>query len=104
MAVRNAVMAACPGDAALLPAALPRIRAAVLRIAPGTADIRPWAPEGRAARPTLYVTLGEGKGHNWWGVLYDGALGMAGAEQEADTEEVVFVWPWWDWLMHLLGF
>ena len=65
--------------------------------------VRPWAPEGKAQRPTLYVTLGEGQGRNWWGVLYEDALNLA-AEEGTDDPEVVFVWPVVDWVLAVLGF
>lgn len=37
---------------------------------PATISLRIWTPQGPyAAQPTLYVTLGDGQGHNWWGIL-----------------------------------
>ncbi len=102
--VREAVLSACPRDPAALFDALPRILAAARRIAPDAdVTVRPWAPEGKAQRPTLYVALGEGKGRNWWGVLYEDALFLA-AEDATEDGEVVFVWPAVDWVLAVLGF
>ena len=56
------------------------------------------------ALPTVYITLGEGKGHNWWGVLYEDALLWARADEGEEKDgEVVFLWPIWEWLCRLLG-
>lgn len=50
---------------------------AALRAAgfPASVSLRNWTPGAPyAAQPTLYVTLGAGKGHNWWGILCTDAL------------------------------
>ena len=48
----------------------------------------------------------EGSG-NWWGVLYGDALLLVQAEEGEETPEdeaeVIFVWPLWEWLLHVLG-
>lgn len=106
--VRDAVLRACPEKLQALPTALPRILAAAGDIAPDAAvTVRPWAPAGHPARPTLYVSLGEGAGRNWWGVLYEDAVFLAAEEGEAEnaeTAEIVWTWPVVDWLLSLLGF
>ena len=106
--VRDAVLRACPESPQALPGALPRILASAGDIAPDAAvTVRPWAPAGWPARPTLYVSLGEGAGRNWWGVLYEDAVFLAAEEGEAEnaeTAEIVWTWPVVDWLLSLLGF
>ena len=102
--VRDAVLSLCPVSPEGLPEALSDIRKAVEAICPGEVTLRPWAPAGAPARPTLYITLGEGQGHNWWGVLYPDALQMAAEAEETEGEEIVFIWPWWEWLRALFNF
>ena len=52
-----------------------------------------------------YRRAGEGK-CALWGVMYKDALLLAKADGEMpeDENEVVFVWPLWNWLMRFLGF
>ena len=101
--VRDAAWAACPPCLDELPEALDRIRKAAEEIAPCTVEIREWTPgDGMPAAPTLYITIGEGKGHNWWGVLYRDAVRLARAEGE-DAGAVSFIWPVWEWLLRLFG-
>lgn len=106
--VRDAVWAVCPDEPAMLTEALPAIRQAAESVASCQIELRFWSPgDGWETQPTLYITVGEGQGHNWWGVLYDGALHMAQAkntEKPEDTDdEVEFVWPLWEWLLRLFG-
>ena len=106
--VRDAALSACPDNALGLPFALPAIRREAENAAPCDVTLRLWAPAGEEkARPTLYITVGAGQGHNWWGVLYDGALRMAQAEETeeepARDAEPEFIWPLWEWLLGLLG-
>ena len=102
--VRDAVLFLCPERAQDLAAALPDIHAAVQAIAPCAMEIRSWTPDAARvpAAPTLYVTVGAGQGHNWWGLLYEDSLLMAQAEAD-DTEEITFVWPIVTWFLRLLG-
>lgn len=105
MRVRSCVLPLCPADPADLISALPRIAKAARAIAPCRVSLRPWRPgSDLPAAMTLYITIGPGQGHNWWGVLYAGALDMARAgDSQQDSAEVRFVWPLWDWLKGLLG-
>ena len=103
--VRDAALPLCHGDRAAVIAALPRVSRAAQAIAPCRVALRPWRPaDDLPAAMTLYITVGPGRGRNWWGVLYDGALRMARAGDDApESEQVQFVWPVWDWLRSLLG-
>ena len=102
-AVRAAALAACPADPAGLPAALPRIARAARGIAPDSrVRLRLWRPDEKTpAALTVYITVGEAGGHNWWGVLYGDALQLAG--EEAEEEGVCFFWPFLAWVRQLLG-
>ena len=104
--VRDAALAACPPEPGGLWEGLDAVRRAAEKAAPCRVEIRPWAPAaGMLPGPTLYITLGAGEGHNWWGILYEDALLMAcpGEETEIREERVEFVWPLWQWLCALLG-
>ena len=97
--VRDAALSALedtPPDAAIA-----RIGAAIQAVAPDSrVEIRNWQPDQNTppAR-TVYITIGEGGGKNWWGVLYVDSLSLTG--EKTDDEAVVFVWPWFDWLARL---
>ena len=71
---------------------LPLVLADIQRDYQCEAEIRPWAPTGMPLRPTVYITLGEGKGHNWWGILFPNSLHLAKIG-ENETEEIVFRYP-----------
>ncbi len=104
--VRNAVLAVCPARTEALAAALPMIHKTAEKTAPCRVSVRIWRPNGQTPpAPTIYITVGEGAGRNWWGVLYDNAVLLAQAEGSADgpAEEIEFVWPLWEWLKGLLG-
>ena len=80
----------------------------------GAEERKALSPMGRGEMPGLcgFISPMEGRARPWWGVLYDGALYLARAEEESaetdtepmDAEEVEFVWPLWNWLLCLLGF
>lgn len=105
--VRQAVWAVCPDSAADLPQALPVIRQAAQAVARCRVEIRSWSPSPfLPSAPTLYVTVGEGRGHNWWGVLYRDSLRLVHLEEvagETETAGVTFVWPLWEWILRLFG-
>ena len=108
--VRDAVWAACPDEPASLPLALPAVRAAAEAAAPCRVEIRMWSPDGRCApAPALYVTVGPGLGHNWWGVLYQDAVLLARMEEEEEQEKpreddkIILCWPLLDRLLKWLG-
>lgn len=100
--VRDAVLPLCPESPEALLGALPLIAreaGAACRV-----ELRPWRPDPAMDwAPTLYITVGEGRGHNWWGVLYGDSLAMARAEEGDAGGPVEFVWPVWAWLRALLG-
>ena len=102
-AVRDAVLAACPADGAHLPAALPRIARAAGAVAPDSrVCLRLWQPDEKTpAALTVYITVGEASGQNWWGVLYGDALQLAG--EETGEADVCFCWPFLAWVRRLLG-
>ena len=103
--VRDAVIAACPEDRRYLPAFFDGIKKAAESVAPCRVEIKEWSPDDRIpAALTLYVTVGEGQGHNFWGVLYADSLLMAKAgDIPEEPERVEFVWPFWRWLLGLFG-
>ena len=103
--VRDAVLGACPQEAGELPRSLDKIRAAAEVIAPCAVSFRLWSPDKKTPRqPTLYVTVGEGRGHNCWGVLYQDSLLMAQvSDMPEEDQSVRFVWPVWEWFLRLLG-
>lgn len=70
--------------------------------APCRVEIRRWGPEGGQPAPTLYITIGEGAGPNWWGILYPKGAALAG--EETGEEGIRLVWPLWDWIKALLGY
>ena len=101
---REKILAACPCREGDLLRALPAIQRAAEAFSPCQTALRLWAPEGLPPRPTLEITLGEGRGHNCWGVLYADSLLLARAEGAPNPgEPVEFVWPLWEWLLGLLG-
>ena len=103
--VRDAALRTCPRQEEQLIAALPEIKKAAESIAPCRVEVRNWQPANQApASPTLYITIGEGQGHNCWGILYADSLQMAKAEDmPEEPERVEFVWPIWQWILHLFG-
>ena len=103
--VRDAVIIACPKNAGALCASLDAIKKAAESIAPCRVEIRSWSPNDiLPAAPTLYITVGEGEGHNCWGVLYADSLLLAQAEEIPDApDRVEFVWPIWNWILRLFG-
>lgn len=56
------------------------------------AEMRRWAPAGKGLKPTVQIRLGEGKGHNWWGVLFPDSLRLA-QTGENETGEITFHYP-----------
>ena len=55
-------------------------------------EIQPWAPAGKVLCPAVCITLGEGRGHNWWGVLFPESLRLA-KMGENETGEIIFRYP-----------
>ena len=103
--VWNAVAEACPDQEKSLASALPDIKKAAGSVAPCRVEIKSWSP-GHDVPPadTLYITVGQGQGHNCWGVLYADSLLMAKAEDiPEEPERVEFVWPIWEWILSLFG-
>ena len=126
--VRDALLAVCPVRAEGLPRAWGRL-AVLAERAGGKLSLRFWSPD--AAEPpalTVYVTLGEGRGKNWWGILYPDAAKLVSrpdpaqsandnspdnaafiSDKSSDAADPIsapairVVWPWWNWLKHLFG-
>ena len=88
--VRDAVRAACPAQCADPEALLPLIQSVAASLAPCQVDFRLWTPGGGVpSAPTVYILLGEGAGHNWWGVLYQNALLWARIDEKpAERDEI----------------
>ncbi len=103
--VRDAVLSFCPETAKELPAAYPTMKEAAESVAPCRMEIKTWSPDTKMPpAPTVYITIGEGRGRNCWGVLYADSLLMAKAEESPEEpERVEFVWPFWSWLLSLFG-
>ena len=87
--VRDAVRAACPGQCADPQELLPLIQSIAASFAPCRVNLRPWTPGGGVpSAPTVDILLGEGAGHNWWGILYQNALLWVRIEEEpAECDE-----------------
>lgn len=102
-AVRDAALAACPENAAGLLSALPGIERAAQAAAPDSrVRLCFWQPDKKTpAAPTVYITVGNGGGHNWWGILYEDALALAGEKDGEGTFS--FYWPFLAWLKGILG-
>lgn len=103
--VREAVLAACPPNAEELISAFTSVTKAAQRAAPCRTEIKAWSPDAQTPQaPTVYITIGEGAGHNCWGVLYADSLRMAQAEEiPEEPERVEFIWPIWQWILSLFG-
>ena len=103
--VREAALSACPPLEEDLFSALPEIKKAAESVALCRVEIKCWSPGNDLPfAQTLYITVGEGRGHNCWGILYADSLRMAQAEEiPEEPEKVEFVWPIWTWLLSLLG-
>lgn len=102
-AVRDAALAACPENGAGLLSTLPGIERAARTVAPDSwVRLCFWRPDKKTpAAPTVYITVGSGGGHNWWGILYEDALALA--EEEDGEGPLSFDWPFLAWLKRLLG-
>ena len=95
--VRDALLSACPENPCLLPAALPYLSDIANQIADCTVSMRYWSPiKNGPALPTLYVQVGEGRGKNWFGLLYEDAPYMFA--QGEKTDQWIFDWPFLCWL------
>ncbi len=103
--VRNALIQACPQQENDLLSAVSEIKKAAESAAPCRVEIKDWSPDAETPlASTVYITIGEGRGRNCWGVLYADSLRMAQAEDiPEEPEKVEFVWPIWTWLLSLLG-
>ena len=121
LAVRSQVLAALPQEPLGAWALLPVMEDAAQTVSDCTARVALWTPSpGIPAAPAIVVTIGPGRGHNWWGVLFRDARywARADADDENDTPEadgvaeetdedggegLVFVWPLWVWLCRLFS-
>lgn len=99
--VRDAILPLLTEECDTIADLLAAIEAAADEIAPCSTQIRPWAPEGYPVHSTVYVTIGDGKGPNWWGILYDGGIGLFAVDDGG--EKVTFDWPWIRWMLNAIG-
>ena len=101
LAVRDCALARAPGASGMTAAAFARIAWAARKRADCRVTLRCYSPGGAIApAPTVYITIGRGEGHNWWGALYPQAAALT-AEETGEREAEV-VWPLWDWLRGVL--
>lgn len=91
MLVRDAAIACWP-DTEKLEAFFPDCRVSE----------RIWQPDKNTApAKTVYITIGQGQGRNWWGVLYPGSACWAGGGRAG--EEVQITFPVLSWLAGLFN-
>lgn len=59
-----------------------------------------WQPDKKTPpAQTVYITLGQGAGHNWWGVLCGDAVSWTSEPMEG--ERVMITFPFFRWLLQL---
>ena len=91
--LRDALLPLFPEKAEELSAFLPHITAVAQALAPCSVEMRAWSPHQKTPpAPTVYITIGEGGGKNWWGVLYEGAKEMAAGEETALSDTISIRW------------
>lgn len=96
-----AALRAMPEDPADLPACLPGVFAAAKRESDCRCGVRLWAPDAETPpKPTCYIVIGPGGGHNWWGVPFPDSLLLTG--QGEDGGKVRFSFPLLSRAMRLL--
>lgn len=101
LAVRDCALARAPGASGMTAEAFARMAWAARKRADCRVTLRCYSPDGAIApAPTVYITIGRGGGHNWWGALYPQAAALT-AEETGEREAEV-VWPLWDWLRGVL--
>lgn len=87
-----AALRAMPRNAGEMPSALPRIFAAAHGESDCRCSVRLWSPdEKKPLRPTCYIVIGQGGGHNWWGILFPDSLRLLAEEEPG--EEARFTFP-----------
>ena len=99
--VRDAIIPLLKKAGGPLTERLDEINRVANQVAPSQAIIRPWVPEGYTEGATLYITIGEGQGPNWWGILYPDGLDLF--SEETGDEGIVFDWPVIQWILQWLG-
>lgn len=101
--LRDALLPLFPEKAEELSFFLPFITASAKDIAPCRVELRSWSPDQKTPpAPTVYITIGEGDGKNWWGVLYEGAKEMAASGETAYSDRVIIRWQLPELLKHFL--
>lgn len=101
--LRDRLLPLFPENPRALPAYFSSIRSAARQLAPCEAEIRFWTPDEKTLpAPTVYITIGEGGGKNWWGMLYPQAPEMARTPESREEAEIKIIWPIWEWMKSLL--
>ncbi len=60
-----------------------------------------WKPNNETApAETVYITIGQGQGRNWWGILYPDSVSWVSGEGEGDAVEITF--PFLQRLIHFI--
>lgn len=96
-----AALRAMPEKPEELSACLPLVFAAAERESDCRCDVRFWSPDAETPpRPTCYIVIGPGGGHNWWGVLFPDSLRLMG--QGENGAGVRFAFPLLSRAMRLL--
>ena len=91
MRTAAAVLRAVPGNAGEMPFRLARIFAAARGESDCRCSVRLWSPDEKTPlRPTCYIVIGQGGGHNWWGVLFPDSLRLLGEVETGDGVRFTF--------------
>lgn len=91
MRTAAAALRAMPRDAEAMPLCLPRVFAAAREESDCRCCVRLWSPDEKMPpRPTCYIVIGQGGGHNWWGVLFPDSLRLLGSENAEGDVRLTF--------------
>lgn len=91
--VRNAALAFRPRRREDLPLSLLLMEKIAGQESDCRVSLRPWMPPGeKTPRLTVYITIGQGEGKNWFGVLFEEALLLTAEETPGDEQTLCFPW------------
>ncbi len=103
LAVRDAVLDVFKDAPAFTPALYQDMKNAATSAAACDVRLKLWRPShDYPLAPTVYITLGEGRGRNWWGVLYEDSLFFF--SEDDGSEDVTFRWTIWEMIKAFFGF